>query len=121
MILELFQIGTKLLDKVLPDIEARDKAKAELAILMQRGELSELKSSMKVIVAETQGEGWLQRNWRPLTMVIFVALVVSRWLGFSAPNVTPELELKLFEIIQIGLGGYVVGRSGEKCIKAWKE
>lgn len=120
MIMELFTIGSKLLDKVLPDVEARDKAKAELAILIQRGELEELKSAMAVVVAEANGDSWIQRNWRPVTMLIFVALVVSRWLGFSAENITPELELKLFDIIEVGLGGYVIGRSGEKCIKAWK-
>ena len=36
-------------------------------------------------------------------------------------SLTEAVELALFEIIKIGLGGYVVGRSVEKGIKVWKE
>ena len=45
-----------------------------------------------IITAEAQGESWIQRSWRPITMLTFVALVVARWMGYSAENVTPELE-----------------------------
>ncbi len=71
-----------------------------------------------IITAEAQGESWIQRSWRPITMLTFVALVVARWMGYSAENVTPELEEDLMLLIQIGLGGYVVGRSAEKVAKS---
>ncbi len=67
-----------------------------------------------IITAEAQGESWLQRNWRPLLMLNFAALITARWLGYGAPNLTPDLELKLLDIVQIGVGGYVIGRSVEK-------
>ena len=75
---------------------------------------------MKIVVAEAEGGSWIQRSWCPVTMLTFVALVVARWLGLTTPGITPEEELALFEIIKIGLGGYVVGRSVEKGIKVWK-
>ena len=53
-----------------------------------------------------------------LVRLTFVALVVARWLGFTAANLTPELEEQLMTLIQIGLGGYVVGRSAEKVAKS---
>jgi hypothetical protein len=71
-------------------------------------------AAAELIKAEAQGESWLQRNWRPLVMITFTALIVARWLGFAAPNLGPDEVLKLWEIVQLGLGGYVVGRSVEK-------
>ena len=117
----LFELGAKIIDKILPDTEARDKAKAELAILQQRGDLKELESAMQVVVAEAKGESWLQRSWRPITMLTFVSLVVAKWLGLTAQGVTEQVELELMNLIQIGLGGYVIGRSVEKGVKEWKK
>jgi hypothetical protein len=71
-------------------------------------------AAAKVIEAEAAGESWLQRNWRPLTMMVFVALIVAKWSGWTAPGVSEALELRLLGLIEIGLGGYVIGRSVEK-------
>ena len=45
-------------------------------------------------------------------MLVFVA----RWLGWSAPNLTQAEALKLWDIVEIGLGGYVIGRTAEKVL-----
>lgn len=71
-------------------------------------------AAAKVIEAEAAGESWLQRNWRPLTMMVFVGLIVAKWIGWTAPGVSEALELRLLGLIEIGLGGYVIGRSVEK-------
>ena len=47
-------------------------------------------------------------------MLVFVGLIVARWFGWAAPNLSPEEYIKLWDIVEIGLGGYVIGRSGEK-------
>lgn len=49
-------------------------------------------------------------------MLTFVALIVARWLGWSEPNLAEAL--KLWDIVEIGLGGYVIGRSAEKILPA---
>jgi len=54
-------------------------------------------------------------------MLTFTALLVADWLGYSAPNLMPEMKMKLYEIIQLGLGGYVIGRSAEKVVNVFKE
>lgn len=105
-------------DKAIPDKDLATKLKAELQqnILLKDYDLitKELESKSNIILAETKSESWLTRTWRPITMLVFVGLVVSDWLGFSAPNLTSELKMKVFDIIQLGIGGYVVGRSAEK-------
>jgi hypothetical protein len=43
-------------------------------------------------------------------------LIVLRWLGWSAPGISEAEALKLWNIVEIGLGGYVIGRSAEKTL-----
>jgi hypothetical protein len=43
-----------------------------------------------------------------------VALIVARWFGWAAPNLTEPEYIKLWSIVEIGIGGYVIGRSIEK-------
>ena len=83
--------------------------------LEYEGEMT--KTQAGVVTAEAQGESWLQRNWRPITMLTFTALVVAKWLGYTVDTgITEAVEIELMHLIQIGLGGYVVGRSAEKII-----
>lgn len=71
-----------------------------------------LEAQSQVIQAEAQGESWLQRNWRPITMLTFLVLITFDCFGL--------LEYRLSEqawyLLQLGLGGYVIGRSVEKTI-----
>jgi len=81
------------------------EASLEQALIQQRG---------SVVKAEAQGESWLQRNWRPLVMLWFAALVGGYWFGFTPDNLSEQNVGALFEIVQYGLSGYIVGRSAEK-------
>lgn len=116
MLLDILGIGAKLIDKIIPDKEAADKAKLELIRLEQEGKLTELKAQAQIINTEAASEHWLAANWRPITMLIFVALIVARWFGWAAPNLAEEEYIKLWSIVELGLGGYVIGRSAEKII-----
>ena len=104
----------KVIDKVFPDQENRDQVKVVMAEMLISGELDELAEQAGIIKAEAQGESWLQRCWRPVVMLVFTALVVCRWMGWAAPDLSQEVELKLFNIIQLGIGGYIASRGLEK-------
>ena len=69
-----------------------------------------LESQAQIITAEAQGQSWLQRSWRPITMLTFLALVVADSFGWLANPLASEA----WTLLQIGLGGYVAGRSIEK-------
>jgi hypothetical protein len=58
--------------------------------------------------------GFLARTWRPLTMLVFVALIVARWLGLVRPEISEAEVLAMWSVVQYAMGGYVVGRSLEK-------
>jgi len=109
-------IGGKLIDRLWPDPEQRAQAQIALMELAQKGELSELVERASVIKAEAQSEHWLAATWRPVLMLTFGALIVARWLGYSAPNLSPDEVLKLWDIVELGIGGYVIGRSAEKIV-----
>lgn len=69
-----------------------------------------------LIAAEIGGQSWLQRNWRPITMLSFLVLVILDAFGLLVFRLSDEAWL----LLQIGLGGYVVGRSAEKMLPAIK-
>lgn len=86
----------------------------KLTIAMMEQSASLEKAAAEIVKAEAQGESSLQRNWRPIMMLTFGGLIVARWLGFAAPNLNEAEYLKLWDIIELGIGGYVIGRSAEK-------
>jgi hypothetical protein len=104
----------KVVGNLFPDPEQQAKAQAEMTmqLLKHQGDIEQAASS--IIRAEAESSHWLAANWRPITMLVFVALIVARWFGFAAPNLSEAEYLKLWSIVEFGLGGYVVGRSVEK-------
>lgn len=92
------------------------KMEQEMTLRMMDYESQLLTAQTNIISAEANGASWIQRNWRPMTMLTFLGLVVLdtfQWL----PS---PLAKEAWTMLQLGLGGYVVGRSGEKIAKAMK-
>jgi len=75
-------------------------------------------AAASIVRAEAESEHWLTASWRPILMLVFGALIVARWFGWTAPGITEAVELKLWGILEIGIGGYVIGRSVEKAAPA---
>jgi hypothetical protein len=107
-------VGGKLIDRLWPDPTQRDQAKLAMLELAQKGELVELSTRGEIVKTEAASEHWLAANWRPILMLTFGALIVARWFGWAAPNLSEAEYLKLWSIVELGLGGYVIGRSVEK-------
>jgi hypothetical protein len=116
----LMDMGKQLISSWFPDPQEADKKQLEFLAIIQSGKLKELETAASVIQAEANSESWITRSWRPITMLTFVGLVAAHWLGFTAPNITPEEIASLLDIVKIGLGGYMVSRGAEKSIKEWK-
>ena len=111
----------KVIDKSVEDKDQAALIKARLNEMTLDGSFKELEAAANIIVAEAQGESWLQRNWRPLLMVLFGAIVANNYVlvplfGTPAAEIPPDM----WDLLKLGVGGYVMGRSAEKGIKAWK-
>lgn len=114
-------IGGKLIDRLWPDPASKAAAQLELLKLAQTGEMARLtaetelaKAGAEIVRTEAASENWLASSWRPLLMLVFGGLIVARWFGWAAPDLAEAEYLKLWDIVQLGLGGYVIGRSVEK-------
>jgi len=114
----LAPIVGQIVGSLFPDPTEKAKAEAEAMrqLLAHQGEIEA--AAAKIIQTEAASTHWLAANWRPLTMITFTALIVARWMGWVAPNLSEAEYLKLWSIIEFGLSGYVVGRSVEKVAPA---
>ena len=112
----VLNIGGQLIDKLWPNPVEADKAKLAMLELAQKGEIAIVDVQGKVIQTEAASSHWLAANWRPILMLTFGGLIVARWFGWAAPNLSAEEYLKLWDIVELGIGGYVVGRSVEKIV-----
>ncbi len=118
-------------DKAVPDKSeaARIKAAIQTSIItMDHSEVQTLvKEQASIIRAEAAGHSWLQRNWRPILMLVIIVIIANNYIFFPYASmftdkaVILDLPENLWGLIKIGVGGYVVGRSGEKFAKVWKD
>ena len=108
------------IDKTIDNKAEAEKIKQNIQQQLLSGQLKELEAQASIITAEAKG-GWLQRNWRPLLMLTFAGLVVAHWFGFTAPNIPESVQNSLLNIVLVGVGGYIAGRSGEKIMDKYKE
>lgn len=122
----LFGIGEKLIDHWFPNSEESDKRKYELLALIKSGQLKELESAAQVITAEAQSQHWIVAAWRPILMLLFGLIIANNYIIYpylslfwdNAPQLT--IPPDMWQLLKIGIGGYIVGRSGEKIIKNLK-
>ena len=107
-----------IIDNLFTTDEERLEAKNKIFKVIQEKELELQKMQTDIIIAEAKGN-WLRRSWRPILMLSFGFIVI--YVKFLAPlfDLTiPPLENEFWDLLQIGIGGYVVGRSAEKIAKS---
>tara|TARA_R110000782_G_scaffold198307_1_gene287334 strand:+ start:8690 stop:9082 length:393 start_codon:yes stop_codon:yes gene_type:complete len=115
----VFKGVSDLLDDLITNDEERLEAKRKIFETLKQKENELQQMQADVIIAEARGN-WLQRSWRPILMLAFGFIVV--YCKFIAPLFNlpiPALENEFWNLLQIGIGGYVVGRSGEKIAKVY--
>tara|TARA_B110000305_G_scaffold79846_2_gene89770 strand:+ start:712 stop:1113 length:402 start_codon:yes stop_codon:yes gene_type:complete len=105
----------KIIDDLFTSDEERDVAKNKILQVLKEKELELQKMQTDIIIAEAKGN-WLQRSWRPILMLSFGFIVIyNKFISQLSPYlITPVLEPDFWTLLQIGIGGYVVGRSAEK-------
>ena len=124
----LFDIGTKLIDKLIPDPEAKAKAQQELVKLQQEGKLAELNADnieaqelTKRQQADMASDSWLSKNIRPMTL-IFILIVYTIFAAMSAADI--EVNNNYVELLgqwgMLTMSFYFGGRSLEKIMEMKK-
>jgi hypothetical protein len=117
---------SSIISETVTDKDKANELKAQVAARIKELEMTELKGAVQIITAEASGN-WLQKSWRPLLMLTIVAIVANNYLfapylvafGVTAPVL--ELPDSLFNLMTLGVGGYIAGRSIEKTAEVWKK
>ncbi len=119
-----------------PDLSPEQKAKLEAGLQQYQLEMSKqmndystaiIESQSKIIQAEANNGSWLAQNWRPITMLVFVVIIANNYIIYPYLSMFTDKATMLnipddmWSLLKIGLGGYVVGRSVEKSVKAYSE
>jgi len=105
-------------DKAVADKDLAAKLKADLQTQMLQSHTQELQAAAKIVEAEAKA-GWFASSWRPLLMYVLIFILVWNYvlgpviLFFFKASITITLPGDVWTLLQIGLGGYVVGRSAE--------
>lgn len=92
---------------------------AEAALDYERGLAAEQGETIR---EEAKGGSWIQRSWRPVTMLMFASIIGFNYLVvpiaqmFSTRIVVLTLPPDLWDLLKLGIGGYIAGRSAEKII-----
>lgn len=105
------ELGKGLIDKIWPDASEAERQKVNTFLTV-------FTAQADIIKTEAASSHWLAANWRPLLMLTFGGLIAARWFGWAAPNLSQEEYLALWNIVEFGIGGYVIGRSAEKIAPA---
>jgi len=122
----LITLGLGLLDKFFPDPQQKAEAKLKLLEMEQAGDLKELDAAMQTITTESKSEHFIVSAWRPITMLTFVFIIANNYILYPYLSLfidnAPVLDIPpdMWDLLKLGLGGYVIGRSAEKGIKHWK-
>jgi hypothetical protein len=120
----ILSIGEKVLDRVLPNPEAKAQALAELAKLEQQGKLAELQADniesqelTKRMEADMSSDSWLSKNIRPMTL-IFILVVYTIFATMSAfgQNANEAYVTLLGQWGMLIMSFYFGGRTLEKII-----
>tara|TARA_R110002012_G_scaffold136427_2_gene290783 strand:+ start:3027 stop:3443 length:417 start_codon:yes stop_codon:yes gene_type:complete len=113
--------------RVLPaDKNAAQKLESELNMAMMSNSAAIEQAAASVVIAEAKSEHKITATWRPILMLVITAIV--GWNYLFAPLIelivqlttnnqiplTIELPEELWTLLTVGVGGYIVGRSGEK-------
>lgn len=122
----------KVIGNVVDEVHTSDEEKLEahknLAILeiefnraVMNYEVEMAKQQAKVVLAEAGGKSWMQRNWRPVLMFVFMGILVNNFIlapyaqavfGQSLPLL--EIPGPMWGLLTVGVGGYVGARTYEK-------
>ena len=122
----LLEVGGKLIDKLIPDPEAKAKAQLELAKLAQDGELAKMANDTEIYKTEQENvterwrsdmgsDSWLSKNIRPLALIaIFVAYFMFTAMSAFGYNAQESYVQLLGQWGQIIFLAYFGGRTVEK-------
>ena len=126
---DILNIGSKILDRVLPDPDKKEAAKLELAKLAMSGDMAKLQAEIEAYkveqenisarwTADMNSDSWLSKNIRPLTMIFILSAYLLLAIGDGADwfDVADNFVELLGQWGMLVMSAYFGGRTLEKII-----
>jgi hypothetical protein len=128
MLSALFALGSRIIDAITKHVQNKDE-RERLVLEIQKQiqetasqlEYELLKQRGNIIVSEATGHSWLQRNWRPITMLVFVFIITNNYVLVPYAKAVFNIDLpilnlpdQVWNLLSYGLMGYIGARSVEK-------
>jgi uncharacterized membrane protein (DUF106 family) len=115
-------VGMKLIDKLIPDPQAKAQAQLELAKLAQEGKLAEIQADTaeqqeltKRAEADMASDSWLSKNIRPMTLIfILIAYFIFAMMSAYGNNANEKYVELLGQWGMLIMSFYFGGRTLEK-------
>jgi len=117
-----------IINKFIPDEDEARKA----AVQLEKEYTKQMEMQASIIQQEASQEG-ITSKWRPYTMMMFLFMIVVHWIMYDIiPYMRTAFDWDFWtpidvgftdgylELIKLGLGGYIGGRSVEKIARIWK-
>lgn len=119
-----------IIDKLVPDQALKERLKAELEERALAHESAVVAAQRDVVLAEMAGESWMTRHWRPCLMFVIMGFLVVYGLMLPLADLLAgrpiafaprwaDIPDGMWTLLNLGVGGYVGGRSLEKLAAAW--
>jgi len=123
---KVLETSLGIVDQLVPDKDLAAKIKAGIAQSVEDNAAKLDLAGTSIVKAEAAGKSWLQRNWRPILMLTIVSIIFNNYVLapylslFTDKVAIIDLPGGLWALLNVGVGGYVGGRSGEKIAKIVK-
>ena len=125
----LLEVGGKLIDKLIPDPEAKAKAQLDLAKMAQDGELAKMANDTELYkteqnnvsgrwTADMNRDSWLSKNIRPMSLVaIFAGYFLFAMMSAFGYDAKESYVNLLGQWGMLIMSAYFGGRTLEKIIE----
>lgn len=122
-----------IIDKSITDKDKAAELKHSMTLELLKSEDQLVQSAGEIIKTEASSEHTVTATWRPILMLSITAILVNNfllapymqaifgWSVFISGDLATAVPEGLWNLLTVGVGGYIVGRSAEKGIKNWKK
>jgi uncharacterized membrane protein (DUF106 family) len=125
----ILDVGMKVLDKFIPDPQAKATAQMELLKMQQEGRLAELQADVKEqeeltkrLQADMASDSWLSKNIRPMALIaVFAAYFLFAMMSAYGHNANEEYVTLLGQWGMLIFSFYFGSRGAEKIAEIWSK
>jgi hypothetical protein len=123
LITALAPLVADIVKEAIPDADKRVEAESKVRLALLENSQQLEASASQIILAEAKSEHWMAASWRPLLMMVITAIVAWNYLiggiieAIIGRDILIPLPDEMWTLLTVGVGGYTIGRSGEKIAK----